>query len=543
MNWKKVRSEADRLQYYKKRKQVLEIMFKKTLNIFFKGFPFFSCLLIIGCIIGCQENNQEKKVVIDQMIHLQKTTLGVTTIASGLNVPWEIAWGPDNTIWITEQSGIVSRIDPANGRKKVLLVISQVWRKRTSGLLGMALSPDMKNKFFVFLDYTLLKDSVPFSRLVRYTYSKDTLTDPLVLLELPAGDGHNGSRIAISPDKKVMWATGDAQIDGAAQDTASLNGKILRINMDGSVPTDNPIKGSFVWAWGFRNMQGLVYSPAGKLYTSEHGDANDDEINLIQKNGNYGWPTIEGMANLPGEKTFQQEHHTIDPLKTWTPTVAPAGLDYYNNKTIPEWANSLLLVTLKAQSLRVLGLNENGNGIISEQVYLEKAYGRLRDLCISPEGDVYISTSNRDWNPSQGFPKENDDRIIKIFKIKDADHFKVRDSVTNQTTVKSQTIYSQYCISCHKEDGNGVAGTFPALNGSSKVNGNKTALIKILLNGIKPSVKDQKQMGEAMPSFAFLSDKDIAETLSYIRSNWNNHAEKITEDEVKKVRLQSGKEK
>lgn len=520
---------------------MLEIMFKKALNIFFKGFSFFSCILIICSVAGCR-NDQEKKVLIDQVIHLQKTTLGVTTIASGLNVPWEIAWGPDSTIWITEQSGTVSRIDPGTGSKKVLLVIPQVYRKRTSGLLGMALSTDMKKEPFVFLDYTFLKDSVPFSRLVRYTYSDDTLLNPLVLLEIPAGDGHNGSRIAISHDKKVIWATGDAQIDGAAQDTASLNGKILRLNMDGSVPADNPIKGSFVWAWGFRNMEGLVYSAGGKLYTSEHGDANDDEINLIQKNGDYGWPNIEGMANLPAEKIFQQEHHTIDPIKAWTPTIAPAGLDYYNHKTIPEWDNSLLLVTLKAQSLRVLGLNENGTGIISEQVYLEKAYGRLRDLCISPAGDVYISTSNRDWNPSLGFPKENDDRIIKIFKIKDADHFKVRDSVMNQTAVKSQTTYSQYCISCHKEDGNGVPGTFPALNGSSKVNGNKTALIKILLNGIKPSVKDQKQAGEAMPSFAFLSDKDIAETLSYIRSHWNNHSEKIKEDEVKAERLKTGKE-
>lgn len=515
-------------------------MFEKTLNKVSIGYIF--CIgLIYLFITGCQ-NNKEKKVVIDQMIHLQKTTLGVTTIASGLNVPWEIAWGPDNTIWITEQSGIVSRIDPESGRKKVLLDIPQVWRKRTSGLLGMALSPDMKNKPFVFLDYAFLKDSVPFSRLVRYTYSNDTLINPLILLEIPAGNGHYGSRITISPDKKIIWATGDAQIDGAAQDTASLNGKILRINMDGTVPADNPIKGSFVWAWGFRNMEGLVYSPSGNLYTSEHGDATDDEVNLIQKDGNYGWPNIEGMANLPAEKIFHEKHHTIDPLKAWTPTIAPAGLDYYNNKAIPEWDHSLLLVTLKTQSLRVLGLNENGTGIISERVYLEKAYGRLRDLCISPSGDVYISTSNRDWNPAQGFPKENDDRIIKIFKIKDLDNFKVRDSVTNQTAVKSQTIYSQYCISCHKEDGNGVTGTFPALNGSPKVNGNKTALIKILLNGIKPSGKDPQQSQEAMPSFTFLSDKDIAETLSYIRSHWNNNSQGITEDEVKEVRSKTGKE-
>jgi len=515
-------------------------MLRKTLGVLLKESFIFSLFLFV-CWLGCRENGQEKKPVIEKSISLEKTTLGVTTVAIGLNVPWEIAWGPDNTIWITEQSGTVSSIDPENGRKKILLVIPWVSRKRTSGLLGMALSPDMKNNPFVFVDYTFLKDSILFSRLVRYTYSPDTLINPLILLEIPANNGHYGSRITISPDKKVIWATGDAQIDGSAQDTTSLNGKILRINMDGSVPADNPIKGSFVWAWGFRNMEGMVYSSNGNLYTSEHGDANDDEVNLIQKNGNYGWPNIEGMSNLPAEKLFHLKHHTIDPLKAWTPTIAPAGLDYYDNKAIPEWRNSLLLTTLKTQSLRVLNLNKTGTAIIAEHIFLQKDYGRLRDLCISPAGDIYISTSNRDWNPAQGFPKKNDDRIIKIFKIKKSDQLKGKDSVAmNHDSLKSQTqtIYAQYCVSCHKEDGNGVPGVFPALNGSSKVNGNKTDLIKIVLNGIKPSAKQgQQRIKEAMPSFSFLSDEDLARALTYIRSHWNNHAKEITPEEVKQVRL------
>ncbi len=514
-------------------------MIENTVTDFLRRFLMLPFILILGTM-GCKESGNKKKVVIDKMIHLEKTTLGITTIASGLNVPWEIIWGPDNTIWITEQSGLISRVDPQNGRKKILLVIPNVWRKRTSGLLGMALSPDMKKDPFVFVEYTFLKDSIAFSRLVRYTYASDTLTNPKTLLEIPAAGGHYGSRISISRDKKVMWATGDAQIDGAAQDTTSLNGKILRINMDGSVPFDNPIKGSFVWAWGFRNMEGMVYSSNGNLFTSEHGDANDDEVNLIQKNENYGWPVIEGMSNLPNEKLFHQKHNTIDPLKVWTPTIAPAGIDYYDNTAIPEWRNSLLLVTLKTQSLRVLALNKNGTDIISEKVYLEKDFGRLRDLCISPSGDVYISTSNRDWNPATGFPNKNDDRIIKIFKIKKEGIFQLKDSSISKQTIETQTVYSQYCVSCHKEDGNGVSGVFPALNNSTKVNGDKDNLIKIVLTGIKPSGnKDKKQVKEAMPAFSFMSDQDIARTVTYIRSHWNNHSKEITPDEVKQVRLKS----
>lgn len=513
--------------------EIPKILRTTTLCIFL--FPFTSLF-----IAGCNGSNHDKKIIAEEYIHLGETNAGIATVATGLNVPWEIAWGPGNRIWITEQHGTISRIDPANGTKKILLTIPEVWMKRSTGLLGMALSRDMKKEPYVFVDYTFLKDSIPFSKLVRYTYSNDTLIDPLTLLEIPASGGHNGSRVAVSPDGKVIWATGDAQKDGAAQDTTSLNGKILRINMDGTIPDDNPFKGSPVWAWGFRNMQGLAYSSNGNLYTSEHGDATDDEINLIRKGEDYGYPDVLGMPDLPAEKLFQEEHHTIDPLKIWTPTIAPAGLDYYDNKAIPEWSNSLLLTTLKTQSLRVLKLDKTGTAITSQEVYLSGEYGRLRDLCISPDGDVYVSTSNRDWNPGPGFPKENDDRIIKIFKIKKGDPLPPKESFQlSDTLVKSAsaTTYTQYCSSCHKEDGKGVTGIFPALDGSAKVNGDEADLIKLVLNGVKPShAKAQAAQENNMPSFSFLNDKDIAGVLTYIRSNWSNHSKEINEDKVAQVR-------
>ena len=341
---------------------------------------------------------------------------GVSIIASNLNVPWEIAWGPDNKIWIAEQSGIISRIDPTTGSKQILLKLNDVWQLRTTGLLGMALHPDMKKKPYVFLDYTIQKDKKYFSRLVRYTWKKDALADAKILMEIPAALGHNGSRLALHQGL-LYWATGDAMSLVDSQNPKTPNGKILRMNIDGSVPADNPMKGNPVWAWGFRNMQGMVFSKSGQLYTSEHGDANDDEINLINKGRNYGWINVQGYAESVAETSFKGLNSTVDPLKAWTPTIGPAGLDYYSSDAIPELKNSLLLVTLKGKSLRVLKLSPDGKQILTEDIFFENKFGRIRDLCVSPAGDIYLATSNRDWNPVAGFPKPEDDRIIRVSKL------------------------------------------------------------------------------------------------------------------------------
>ena len=145
----------------------------------------------------------------EQSVDIKQTSTRVKIVAQNLNVPWEIAWGPDNKIWIAEQQGLISRIDPISGKKEVLLKLTDVWQLRTSGLLGMALHSDMKKDPYVFLDYTIEKDKKRYSRLVRYTWDKDTLLNAKVLMEIPAAVGHNGSRIVVNKGL-VYWATGDA---------------------------------------------------------------------------------------------------------------------------------------------------------------------------------------------------------------------------------------------------------------------------------------------------------------------------------------------
>src|SRR5690606_5435209 len=247
-----------------------------------------------------------------------------------------------------------------------------------------------------------------------------------------------------------------------------------------------------------RVPQGLVYASNGQLYSAEHGHVTNDEVNLIKKGANYGYPKVLGACDEAHEMDFCATHQIKEPIMAWTPTIAAAGLDYYNHPAIPQWQNSLLLLTLRNQSMRVLQLNDKGDVVVKEQVYFEKRFGRLRDICISPAGDVYLSTSNRDWNPVEGFPQGNDDRIIKISANKTGKthttpskphemESKVKPTapvVKKEPALKGAQVYNNYCASCHKPDGTGIAGTFPPLKGAEQVSGDKNELIRIVLNGL-----------------------------------------------------------
>lgn len=525
------------------------------------------CLVVAGVIFVLSGfSNQADRASLSEVV-LDSTIIQTETVASGLNVPWEICWGADNWIWFTEQSGTISKVDPKTGQKKLLLRIPDVYRKRSLGLLGMAIHPD-KNLPYVFVDYTYEQGSALLSKLVRYNYTSDTLLNPVVILnDIPGSTGHNGSRVAVSPDGKVMMTTGYGAKTIDAQMINSLNGKVLRLNIDGSIPEDNPIPGSPVYSYGHRNAQGMVFNPNnGLLYSSEHGDAIEDEINIIKKGGNYGWPKVEGYNDRPEERLFFNTHAIVEPLKSWTPVIAPAGIDFYNSPTIGEWKNSVLLATLKTQTLRVLKLNEEGDRILSEKIYFDHAFGRLRDICVSPEGDVYVSTSNRDWNPGEGYPKEDDDKIIRIFKVKTVKKSAVAAPRTNSGTGNARVVkpvsakkpvvalsassvvdlkagailYSDYCASCHKKDGTGITGTFPPLKGSPRVVGNKNEFIEILLNGLSGPIKVHGvPYNMDMPSFRFLSDKNISEISSYVRNSFGNKASLVSIFDVSKIRAAS----
>lgn len=342
------------------------------------------------------------------------TTLTLNTLTTGLNTPWELLWGPDNFLWMTERGGRISRVNPATGEVLPLLTIADVTAAGEGGLLGMALAPQPTiGTLQVFVVYNYTDAGVLKEKLVRYTYAGGALTSPLVLLgNLPAASIHSGSRLLVLPDNTLLMSTGDANNTSLAQNQQSLNGKFLRLNFDGTVPFDNPTAGSLVYTFGHRNPQGLVRAANnGRIYSSEHGANSDDEINLLETGRNYGWPNVEGYCDLPSEQTFCQANNVREPLTAWTPTRAVAGLTHYDHPAIPEWRNALLLVSLKSGHLTALALNPAGTQISQQTDLWAGTYGRLRAICVSPQGRVYLTTSNRD---GRGAPTATDDRLFVL---------------------------------------------------------------------------------------------------------------------------------
>lgn len=346
----------------------------------------------------------------------QQVALKTRIVTSELRVPWELVWGPDNMIWLTELNGGISRVNPTTGEKIVVLAtLPDRFQLYESGLLGMVLHPQFAEMPFVYIAYTYLESPDIKVKIVRYRYDGSTLVEPKILIGDIQGSGvHNGCRLAFGPDNMLYITTGDGGTPPDAQIVHERNGKVLRTDFDGNIPSDNPRAGSYVWSWGHRNAQGLAFGPNGILYSSEHGATTDDELNIVMKGRNYGWPRVEGLCNAPNELAYCTDSNIVEPIGTpWTPTLAVAALAYYANDLIPEWKDHLLMCAMKAQMLVVMTLSADRTKVIGEERFFKNVFGRLRSMCVSPDGRVFIGSTNRDTygNPGQ-FP--GSDWIIEI---------------------------------------------------------------------------------------------------------------------------------
>jgi glucose/arabinose dehydrogenase len=342
-------------------------------------------LLLVLLFLGCRDKQT------------QSILSGTTRIVkTGLNYPWEIIWGKDNHIWMTERDGKISRIDPSNGNITFSFTIPDAESNNEGGLLGMALHPDFAQNGFLYVVYDYRKAGSYKEKLVRYTFANNTLNNALVLLDgIEASSNHDGSRLWITDESnpKIFMTTGDALNQSLPQNISTVNGKVLRLNIDGSFPSDNPFPNNPVWSYGHRNPQGLVMAN-NILYASEHGPDVEDELNIIEKGRNYGWPDVKGPCN-GSETSFCAANNIKGPVwSSGNSTIAVCGLDYYHSDLIPQWKNSLLMMTLKNSSIRQLRLSDDGHSVIQMQTFFKDQWGRLRDLCISPEGKVYVCTSN-----------------------------------------------------------------------------------------------------------------------------------------------------
>lgn len=336
---------------------------------------------------------------------LDSTALTSRVVKDSLDIPWEILWGPDDHIWMTERYGRVSRINPETGKQDVLLdASSDVYQNSESGMMGMVLHPDFSNTPHVFIAYTYLDGSKIRERLVRYNYESNTLVPADTLVEDIVGNTtHIGCRLLILPDNTLLMTTGDAQNQSLPQNRSSLAGKVLRMNLDGSIPSDNPDPSSLVWSSGHRNAQGLWLAPNGKLYSSEHGPTTDDELNILMPDRNYGWPNVHGLCDSPPEIEFCNDSNVVEPLAVWTPTIAPSDIIWYDSWQIPEFRNKLLMTVLKDKSLIAFEFNEAGDAVVSQTKYFKNEFQRLRDICVSPDGKIYLATSGDSWRNTSPF--------------------------------------------------------------------------------------------------------------------------------------------
>jgi len=414
-------------------------------------------------------------------------------IVSGLANPWELTWGPDDWLWVTERSSRrITRVDPATGERRVAMTLDEASAPGgQDGVLGMALDPELlrgSGRDYVYVAYTYVDRSRPpdprmidpaspyrhlFGKIVRLRYeaASGTLGDPVdVLTGLPASNDHNARRLAIAPDRTLHATLGDmgngqfahfchpiqsqrlpTREEIARHDYAAYEGKTLRINLDGSIPADNPeLAGvvSHVYTYGHRNPQGLTFGPDGTLYATDHGPKTDDEVNVLTKGGNYGWPHVAGMRDdkayeyarwseaatgcaeltfsdleippsVPRDPEWTFRAPMVEPLATlftvptgfsfqdpackgvhficW-PTVGLSSISYYSGRHdagIPGWEAVLLLTTLKRGSLYVVPLDTSGRKAAGPIHRYLQSENRYRDLAMHPDGrTIYIATDS-----------------------------------------------------------------------------------------------------------------------------------------------------
>ncbi|MFW6422190.1 MAG: PQQ-dependent sugar dehydrogenase [Candidatus Bipolaricaulota bacterium] len=315
------------------------------------------------------------------------------TVIKGLDTIWELEWAGSGELYITERGGRLSRWD---GQEVKTIAELPVVEQGESGLMGMALDPNFASNSYIYLCYTRRDRGQLENAVGKFKVYNDGLAEKNIILKgMGASSIHDGCRLGFDPEGSLLVTMGDASRASLAQDRESLNGKVLRINRDGSIPENNPFPGSPLFTMGHRNPQGLDVRPeVGEIYISEHGPATDDEINRLIPGRNYGWPEVKGTEEVEG---FEPA------LWDWTPTVAPAGIAFTDKET-------LYMATLKQSKLHRLELDEGGQ-IASDTVVLE-GYGRLRAVTADPEGRcLYVGTSNRD---GRGRPGEGDDRVLKF---------------------------------------------------------------------------------------------------------------------------------
>lgn len=369
-------------------------------------FNLFSCS-------QSKENVQNTNKPIEKTTSNSETAdYEIEVFVTGLEVPWSIVFTSPTRVLVTERPGRIRVIENGKVIEQPLKTINDVVSDGEEGLMGLALDPDYANNKFIYVSYAYESGSDMKVKVVRFTDNGSSLTgDKVIIDNIPAERYHAGCRLRFGPDNKLYITTGDAGERELSQETGNLYGKILRLNSDGSVPPDNPFNNA-VWSYGHRNAQGIDWYPGTDiLYETEHGPSGfdggtgGDEVNVVVKGGNYGWPIVSHNESKSG---------MLSPVIMYPSAVAPASGMFYKSGVIPQFKNNFFFGCLRGRALmRVVVDESNPSKVISHEKLAGVDFGRIRDVAEGPDGFIYFSSSNLD---GRGNPEQGDDKIYRIVK-------------------------------------------------------------------------------------------------------------------------------
>ena len=451
------------------------------------------------------------------------TPYRVEVLAQDLHVPWALAFLPDGRKFFTERTGRVRVLHGDTLLPEPALTID-VAQGNKMGMLGLAADPRFAENHFLYLAYDYRLE--PFDpkheqyrlRVVRYREENDKLLEAYTLIEdIPAWSNHTGCRLRFGPDGKLYLTTGDANDPPMAQRLDRYNGKILRIDPDGSAPEDNPFAKQAgarpeIWSYGHRNPQGLDFQPGtGRMIETEHGALGGDEVNWIAPGKNYGWPVIEHRRTHEGMET---------PLLEFSPAIAPGSTSFYRGDAFPELTGTVLVACLRGEGLLRVALD--GEHATKVDWLFHHTFGRIRECAESPEGYLYVSTSQQD--PDEGHPRpgDHDDLLLRIVPASvppsglpefHPGGAEGRGGPALAAEARPLTgvraVIAQNCAPCH---GSGLAGGMQKslVEGQWKYATDDQSIRNIIKNGLS-------EMGMP-PAAASVTPQDVDALVSFIRA-------------------------
>ncbi len=378
-----------------------------------KIFIILVLINIVHVAVACSQKVGKSPQTVKDVFMPEGDGVEVNAWIDNLEIPWSLIFLNDGRALVSERQGRIRLIINGKLQERPYAVIN-VAHIGEGGLMGLTQHPDFPVKPFIYAMHTYRKGGELFNRVIRIKDKDQTgVLDTVIIDDIPGASFHNGGRIAFGPDGLLYITTGEIFNAEQAQDLKSLGGKILRITPDGMIPVDNPFKGSPVYSYGHRNPQGIAWHPESvELFSSEHGPSGEfghfahDEINIIRKGGNYGWPSAIGA---PGINKF------VEPLIVWKKTTPPSGITFYRGNLLKYLKNNLFVATLRSEALIRIILDRNNRVKKIERWfatdYDNGKYGRIRDVVEGPDGALYFLTNNTD---GRGSPAPGDDKIYKI---------------------------------------------------------------------------------------------------------------------------------